>query len=68
MLTQAEIAQICHPLRQHAAQVRYLRSLGLLVHRRPDGAPLVSRAEWNARLTSAPASKPAATTPRWQTP
>lgn len=65
-LTPEEIASICHPLRQSAAQVRYLRSLGLLVNRRPDGTPLVSRTEWNSRLTTQSSTKPGATAPRWQ--
>lgn len=65
-LTQDEIASICHPLRQHAAQIRYLRSLGLLVHRRPDGSPLVSRTEWDTRLTTRPQHTTTATHPRWQ--
>lgn len=47
-LTQNEIASICHPLVQGAAQVRYLRSLGLKVDRRPDGKPLVNRAHYDA--------------------
>lgn len=42
-LTDAEIDDICRPLKQHAAQVRYLRTLGLSVERRPDGSPLVRR-------------------------
>ncbi len=42
-LTQAEIAEICSPLKQPAAQIRYLERLGVQVARRPDGRPLVSR-------------------------
>ena len=43
-LTDDEIASICRPLRQPAAQARYLRDV-LRVHsaRRPDGSLLVSR-------------------------
>lgn len=48
-LTDAEIADICRPLTQHAAQVRYLRALGLTVQRRPDGSPIVRRSEWDLR-------------------
>lgn len=33
-LTDAEIAEICRPRTQGAAQIRYLRSLGLRVERR----------------------------------
>lgn len=47
-LTDNEINAICNPLTQSAAQVRYLRSLGLNVARRPDGRPLVNRAHYDA--------------------
>jgi hypothetical protein len=48
-LTQAEIDRICHPLKQCAAQVRYLTEvLGLTVERRPGGQPLVWRAHVEA--------------------
>lgn len=47
-LTDDEINTICTPLTQSAAQARYLRSLGLLVARRPDGRPLVNRAHYDA--------------------
>ena len=60
-LTDDELATICRPLVQHAAQVRFLRSLGLKVQRRPDGSPLVWRSDWerlaqaqNARQTHGP--------------
>lgn len=43
-LTDDEIAEICRPLRQGAAQIRYLKSIGVRVERRPDGRPLVLRA------------------------
>ncbi len=42
-LTRAEIDEICHPLVQNAAKVRFLQGLGVKVERRPDGSPLVSR-------------------------
>lgn len=45
-----EIAEICAPLTQPAAQVRYLVSLGLLVKRKPNGAPLVARAEFERAM------------------
>ncbi|NRF70357.1 DUF4224 domain-containing protein [Aquincola sp. S2] len=47
-LTRDEIAEICRPLQQGAAQVRFLRSLGLRVERRPDGSPLVNRQHYTA--------------------
>jgi hypothetical protein len=42
-LTDAELAEICRPRTQGAAQIRYLRALGLKVERRADGTPLVWR-------------------------
>jgi hypothetical protein len=49
ILTDAEIAEICRPLKQPAAQVRFLQSLGVRVRRRPDGTPLVLKADLEAR-------------------
>lgn len=49
-----EIAHICKPLTQGAAQCRYLRSLGLTVRRRPDGSPLVNRAHYDATMVGKP--------------
>lgn len=46
-LTQDEIDGICFPLKQKAAQVRYLRGLGLKVDRRPDGSALVNRKHYD---------------------
>lgn len=46
-LTDLEIDEICAGLRQNAAKVRYLRSLGLQVARRPNGRPLVNRSHYN---------------------
>lgn len=63
-LSDAEISGICRPLRQHMAQIRYLRSLGLTVYRRPDGSPLVNRADWDKRFSS-PQKAPSANAPRW---
>lgn len=46
-LTDAELADICAPLRQGAAQVRYLRDvLKVPVQRKPNGRPLVKRSDW----------------------
>ncbi len=47
-LTDEEIRQICHPLRQPAAQIRFLADLGVHAARRRDGRPLVSRAHYIA--------------------
>ena len=49
-LTQAEIDQICEPLRVPGYQVKYLTKLGLVVHRKPNGRPLVARGEFERVL------------------
>jgi hypothetical protein len=66
-LTQEEIAAICAGLTQYAAQCRYLSRMGLRVERRPNGQPLVARAEWERRLVTSQA-KPttsAGNAPKW---
>jgi hypothetical protein len=63
-LSDDEIAHICHPLTQGAAQCRYLRSLGLTVRRRPDGSPLVNRAHYDAVMGGGRAGR-ASTGPNW---
>lgn len=47
-LTDEEINNICDGYTQSAAMVRYLRSLGLTVQRKPNGRPLVNRAHYDA--------------------
>lgn len=47
-LTDAEIDNICDGYVQNAAKIRYLRSLGLTVERKPNGRPLVNRAHYDA--------------------
>lgn len=47
-LTDAEIERITHPLKQGAARCRYFSRLGIKVDPRPDGQPLVGRAEFEA--------------------
>jgi hypothetical protein len=56
-LSDDEISDLCAGLKQPAAQVRYLRRLGLLVREKPNGRPLVMRADIEA--LSAPDKKPA---------
>lgn len=57
-LTDAEIADICAPLRMPAAQRRYLARLGLVVQAKPNGRPLVARAEFDRVLVGrAPEAK-----------
>lgn len=43
-LTDDEINTLCEGLVQNAARIKYLRSLGLTVHVKPNGRPLVARA------------------------
>jgi hypothetical protein len=50
ILTDAEIASICEPLKQSAAQCNFLVSLGLLVKTKPNGKPLVARSEFERVL------------------
>jgi Domain of unknown function (DUF4224) len=60
-LSDAEIADLCAPLSQPAAQVRYLRTLGLTVSLKPNGRPVVVRGQAEAvlagRLVPSGASK-----------
>ncbi|MBH2011114.1 MAG: hypothetical protein I8H71_15570 [Xanthomonadaceae bacterium] len=44
-LTDGEISAMCEPLKQSAAQLRYLEGLGLLVAKKPNGRPMVLRSE-----------------------
>lgn len=55
-LSDAEVSEICDPLQQPAAQVRYLKGLGLHVSRKPNGRPLVARAEFNRAMLARPAA------------
>jgi len=64
-LSDDEIAHICKPLTQGAAQCRYLRSLGLTVRRRPDGSPLVNRAHYDALMTGAQGGAKKVFEPNW---
>lgn len=52
-LTDDEIANLCDGLVQAAAQARFLRRLGLTVRLKPNGKPLVMRAEIEAMGTPA---------------
>lgn len=62
-LTDAEIAEITEPLTQGAARCRYIRKVyGVTVKEKPNGQPLVGRAEFEAALTSRrPQAAPRAT-------
>ncbi len=70
-LTDAEVDRICDGYRQNAAKVRYLRSLGVTVDRKPNGRPLVSRAHYEAIRGGQSMPTPAApggAQPRWSVP
>jgi hypothetical protein len=47
-LVDTEIAAITEPLQQPAAQARALRAMGFTVKLKPNGRPLVSRANFEA--------------------
>ncbi|OZI64590.1 DUF4224 domain-containing protein [Bordetella genomosp. 4] len=51
-LTDEEIANICTPLTQPAAQMRHLKRLGLNARAKPNGRPLVARADFDRVMTS----------------
>lgn len=57
-LSDDEIADLCAGLKQAAAQIRFIRQLGLQVRTKPNGRPLVMRADFDALQTPA-ANKPA---------
>jgi hypothetical protein len=62
-LEQEEVDDLCHPLTQAAAQIRFLKSLGLTVRRKPSGDALVMRADVVALSVPTPASPSARPTP-----
>lgn len=55
-LTQLEINDLCYPLRQFNAQIRYLKQLGIDVRSKPSGAPLVMRSKVDPAIPIAEAS------------
>ena len=63
-LTDAEVDAICDGLVQNAAKLRYLRRMGLPVERKPNGRPLVRRADWERG--TAPTTRPNVA-PKWIT-
>lgn len=66
-LSDEEIAGLCEPYTQPAAQIRYLRSLGLLIYAKPNGKPLLARSEFERVLGAARYAKPTAE-PAWKVP
>lgn len=59
-LTDAEIAELCYPLTQPAAQVRYLRALKLEVALKPNGRPVVVRSHAESVLSGQRRAQPQA--------
>ena len=58
-LTDEEIAEICEPLKMPAAQRRHLERMGLIVKTKPNGQPIVARAEFERVMVgSVPGSVP----------
>jgi hypothetical protein len=47
-LTEDEIAGITDPLTQGAARIKYIRALGVKAEKKPNGQPLVWRADFDA--------------------
>ena len=60
-LSDTEVADLCAPLTQPAAQVRYLRALGLTVALKPNGRPVVIRCHAEAVLSGRREASPSAT-------
>lgn len=58
-LSQQEIDDLCAPLTQHAAQLRFIRGLGLTVRTKPNGAPLLMRSHFDEVMMPVKKSKPA---------
>lgn len=56
-LSEDEIDDLCAPLKQHAAQLRFIRTLGINVRKKPNGAPLVLRSELQATMNPADKSR-----------
>lgn len=67
-LSDEEVDQICAGYTQHIAKVRFLRGLGLRVDRRPNGRPLVARAEWERVFGRVAGTAPTGAEPRWKSP
>lgn len=63
-LTDAEVREICDGLEQPAAMVRYFKSIGVkVVHRKPNGMPLVGRDAYRQALGATTAEAPAGERP-----
>jgi hypothetical protein len=51
-LTEEEIAEATKPLRQGAARIKFFKGIGCKVKPRPNGQPLVGRADFEAAMTA----------------
>jgi hypothetical protein len=49
-LSEAEISDLCAGLKQKKAQARFLGKLGLPVHSKPNGCPLVFRRDFETLM------------------
>lgn len=49
-LTDEEIDEICTGIKRNSCKVRYLQKLGLRVATKPNGRPLVARAQYEALM------------------
>lgn len=59
-LSESEIDNLCEPLKQSAAQLRFIRGLGITVREKPNGAPLVMRAHFEETMNPAGKKRPPA--------
>lgn len=57
-LSQDEIDDLCDPLTQHAAQIRFIKRLGIKVDRKPGGAPFVMRSHFEESMNPTGKKKP----------
>ncbi len=64
-LTDDEVDQITAGLRQNAAKIRFLQSMGLTVRRKPNGRPLVNREHYNRKDSRTGHLSPAESEPNW---
>jgi hypothetical protein len=67
-LTDAEIADLCAPLKMPAAQCRYLQRQGFHFIRRPDGRPVLARSEFERVVGAARLGPPAPAAPHRSQP
>jgi len=64
-LTVAEIKDITEPLTQGAARIKFFRNMGVKVEPKPNGQPLVWRADFETRRQAQAANDGGQTTRNW---